>query len=392
MAFFPNIIFPQPKQVDLAGKQKNIQLKMCKIYNQIGSLATLKSHLHSHQIFDFKSLREVMDFQRSYPALRQQILAEHKKLLEQEKDLLYKDLQQLDLTIETQKQQAEERLRNKMEEMTRQLNQLTNEEPANFFQKLTKKFRQWAYKRWLTQKEQNFEKKVAQSIGELVELRQTKSKRLEFISEQFNAALETSAHKLLLKIDRKKSVIDSVSSFIYGALGEQKVVKTLEALSDDYHLINDFAVSFSPAIYHKQENDYIKSIQIDHLLVGPSGIFLIETKNWSEKSLENLSLRSPVQQVRRTSFVLFKLLNNELSNFPLFLDSHHWGDRKISIKSFIVLTHTKPKEEFQYVKLLTLNELLGYIKYFKPTISSNDSKRIAEYLIRINEQKTIRLK
>ncbi|QLH48311.1 MAG: NERD domain-containing protein [Bacteroidota bacterium] len=73
---------------------------------------------------------------------------------------------------------------------------------------------------------------------------------------------------------------------------------------------------------------------MDHILVSPSGIFLIETKNWSEKSLESLSLRSPVQQIRRTSFVLFKLLNNEMSNYHLRLDRHHWGDKNINQKSY----------------------------------------------------------
>ena len=175
-------------------------------------------------------------------------------------------------------------------------------------------------------------------------------------------------------------------------MGEQKVVKTLEALPDEYFLINDFAVSFSPAIYNIQEKDYIKSIQIDHLLVAPSGIFLIETKNWSEKSLENLSLRSPVKQIKRTSFVLFKLLNNEMSNFHLRLDKHHWGDKKISIKNLIVMTNAKPQEEFQYVKILTLNKLLGYINYFKPTFSINETQRIADFILRINEQKVIKTK
>jgi hypothetical protein len=160
-------------------------------------------------------------------------------------------------------------------------------------------------------------------------------------------------------------------------------------MSDEYFLINDFSVYLSPAIYKRQENDCIKSIQIDHLLVAPSGIFLIETKNWSKKSLENLSLRSPVQQIKRTSFVLFKLLNNEMSNSHLRLDKHHWGDKNISIKNLIVLTNTKPKEEFQYVKILTLNELLGYINYFKPIFSSIETQRIAEFLLKINEQKTI---
>jgi len=152
-------------------------------------------------------------------------------------------------------------------------------------------------------------------------------------------------------------------------------------------LINDFSVSFSRAIYNRQENDYIKSVQIDHILVGPSGIFLIETKNWSEQSIENLSLRSPVEQIKRTSFVLFNLLNNEKSNHHIRLDGHHWGNKKIPIKNLIVLANTKPKEEFQYVKILTVNELLGYVNYFKPVFSRTETSTIANNILRIMNQR-----
>ncbi|MBK7290418.1 MAG: NERD domain-containing protein [Chitinophagaceae bacterium] len=86
----------------------------------------------------------------------------------------------------------------------------------------------------------------------------------------------------MTELENKQRVIDEVKNSIYGALGEHKVVKELENLSDENILINDFALTFHPAIYNRQENDYIKSIQIDHLLVTPSGIFIIETKNWSE--------------------------------------------------------------------------------------------------------------
>ena len=193
----------------------------------------------------------------------------------------------------------------------------------------------------------------------------------------------------MIELERKKAIIDELNSFIFGALGEQKVVKTLESLPDEYFLINDFSISFSTPIYNKQENDYIKSIQIDHILVAPSGIFLIETKNWSEKSIENLNLRSPVQQIRRTSFALFKFLNNEITNYHLHLDKHHWGDKRISIRNVIVLTNTKPKEEFQYVKILTLTELLGYVKYFKPVFSNLETQKITDYLVNLNNYKTI---
>ncbi len=365
---------------------------MCRTYNMIGSLTTLKSHLEENNIHDFKSLKEVIDFQNSYPIIREQEISNHKKLIEQEEKILNTDLQQLNITIAIKKHEAEQSLKIEIDILKKQLNSLVNEESTNLFQKLTKNFRQWDFKRQLKDKERNFDKEVIKSIKNLVDNQEVKTQRYQFITSQFNLAVEESSETALSEIERKKSVIDKSSSFIYGALGEQKVVKTLEALPDEYFLINDFAVSFSPAIYNRQENDYIKSIQIDHLLVAPSGIFLVETKNWSEKSLENLSLRSPVKQIKRTSFVLFKLLNNEMSNFHLRLEKHHWGDKKISIKNLIVLTNTKPKEEFQYVKILTLNELLGYINYFKPIFSSIETQRIAEFLLKINDKKTIETK
>lgn len=365
---------------------------MSKIFNMIGSLSTLRSQLEDNNINDFKSLKEVIDFQNSFSTLRQQLITHHENLIEQEKVQLNTELQQLEGSIELQKQQSENLLSSEIDKLKQQLNISTNNTSTNVFKILTKKIKQWNCKRQLRSKERNFEVEVKKSINKLLDNREFKNNRYQFISSQFNLAVEQSSQVSLSEIDRKKSVIDKLSSFIYGALGEQKVVKTLEVLSDEYFLINDFEVCFSPAIYNRQENEYIKSIQIDHLLVAPSGIFLIETKNWSEKSLENLSLRSPVKQIKRTSFVLFKLLNNEMSNSHLRLAKHHWGDKKISIKNLIVFTTTKPKEEFQYVKILTLNELLGYINYFKPIFSNYETQRIAEFLLKINEQKSINTK
>ena len=324
---------------------------MCRTYNTIGSLATIKSRLENNNIHDFKSLRDVIEFQSSYTTLRQQLISHHENLIEQEKNMLRIDLQQLDTAIQTQRQQSEQRLTDEIDNLKQQLSIATSHAPTNFFQKLTKGLRHRNYKKTIEHKERSFVTEVNKSISNLVDSYQIKCNRYQFICSHIDEAIRHSAQHSLSELERKKSTIDELNSYIYGALGEQKVVKTIETLSDEYFLINDFAVSFSPAIYNRQENDYIKSVQIDHILIGPSGIFLIETKNWSEKSLESLSLRSPVQQVKRTSFILFKILNNEMSNLYLGLDKHHWGDKKISIKNIIVLTNNRPKEEFQYVKI-----------------------------------------
>jgi hypothetical protein len=365
---------------------------MCRTYNTIGSLTTIKSELYSSKIYDFKSLKEVMDFQSSYTAIRQQVLTDHEKLIEQEKNTLLTDVQQLEKEIETQKQQAEQRLSDEIESLKQKLSSSINNPPKNIFQQLANWLREKNYKKLIQQKEANYAYAITMSISNLVNNYQAKSSRYQFIATNADEAVRQSAHYSLTELQRKKTKIDKLNSFIYGALGEQKVVKTLEALSDEYHLINDFSVSFYPAIYNRQENEYIKSVQIDHILVGPSGVFLIETKNWSEKSLESLNLRSPILQIKRTSFALFKLLNNNTGRFHLSLESHHWGERKLSIRNLLVLTNTKPKEEFKYVTILTVQELLGYITNLKPALSNNEVQRIVEYMLRLNEKRVIKTK
>jgi hypothetical protein len=185
---------------------------------------------------------------------------------------------------------------------------------------------------------------------------------------------------------RKKKIVDQANSSIYGALGEQKVVKELENLPDDYILINNFRCLFDPPIYYSHGQENITSVQIDHLLLSPAGIFLIETKNWSEQSINNLLFRSPIEQVRRANFVLFKLLAEDNNRSNSILPQHHWGSRKIPIRNIVVLINQKPNQEFQHVKVLTLKELVSYVKYFKPLFSTGEVHMIANYLLRTNGQ------
>jgi hypothetical protein len=357
---------------------------MCRTYNTIGSLTTLKRSLEKNNVYDFKSVKEVIEFQKSFSTSRQELISIHETLIENEKNNLTIILPILKSKIETQREQTTHQLNQNIDLLKKQLNNLDHKISTNYYQKITILLKKWHYKRKIKHKESDFEKDIEMSLAKILEDYQFKSDRLQFISSNFNEAVSESAQNPLSELERKKAVIDSLNNYIYGALGEQKVVKTLECLSDDYYLINDFAVTFSKAIYYKQENDYIKSVQIDHILVAPSGIFLIETKNWSEKSIKDMSLRSPVEQIKRANYALYYLLNSDKSNYRLRLEKHHWGDKKTPIKNLIVLTKTKPIEEFQYVKILTTNELINYLNYFKPIFSSSETKKIAEFILQLN--------
>jgi len=363
---------------------------MCKVHNSVGCLTMVKTHLRRHNINDFNSLNEVINFQKSFSTLRQQIISNHERLIEDEKITLDAEILQLDNAIKTDKTYFEGCFRSEIEEFTQKLNSLSTSTGLNFIQRFVNYIKRWSLERKLKSLKFNLNNKISYAVTNLVEQHQDKTNRHQYITSHYRDAVNESCLAEINKLENKQRIIDEVKNSIYGALGEQKVVKELENLSDENILINDFALSFHPAIYNRQENDYIKSIQIDHLLVTPSGIFLIETKNWSEKSVASLDLRSPVQQVKRTNFALFKILTGDISNDRVKLNKHHWGDRKIPIKNLIVLTNSKPNVEFQYVKVLTVNELLSYVRYFKPMLTSAETQAIANYLINLNDQKHLR--
>jgi len=174
-----------------------------------------------------------------------------------------------------------------------------------------------------------------------------------------------------------KETVEGLYSTIAGAVGENAVVSELQKLSDKYYLINDFSLKFNPPIYNKRENDRIFSIQIDHLLICQSGIFVLETKNWSAQSIKNLDLRSPVEQIKRASFALFVFLNSDKNQGLVW---NHWGSKKIPIRNIIVMTNKAPKSDFQHVKVLPLNKLNGYIKYFDEIFDVIEVKNIFNYL------------
>ena len=56
-----------------------------------------------------------------------------------------------------------------------------------------------------------------------------------------------------------------VERFFKGARGEERVAGILRALPDGYHVFNDFVAGRS---------------HVDHVVVGPAGVFAVETKNW----------------------------------------------------------------------------------------------------------------
>ena len=59
-----------------------------------------------------------------------------------------------------------------------------------------------------------------------------------------------------------------VERYFKGARGEERVAGILRRLPSDYHVFNDYVVG---------------RCHVDHVVVGPPGVFAVETKNWTGK-------------------------------------------------------------------------------------------------------------
>ena len=84
-----------------------------------------------------------------------------------------------------------------------------------------------------------------------------------------------------------------VESFFKGARGEERVAGLLDGLPDGWHVFHDFEAG---------------GHHVDHVVVGPAGVFAVETKNWRGKvALEEgevivdgfLADRAPLVQTAR---------------------------------------------------------------------------------------------
>lgn len=72
-------------------------------YNKVGALTRLKERLNYYNITDFKSVKDILNFQKSYNRLRNEIIAAHQDIIESEKKALSEDVPKLELELEEMK-------------------------------------------------------------------------------------------------------------------------------------------------------------------------------------------------------------------------------------------------------------------------------------------------
>lgn len=347
---------------------------MAKIYGTIESLKSLKSELENKGISRFNSVKEINDFLSNYNAEKLLIFNDIAGRLEKEySETLINLKQKIHYKNETIKLETE-KIDNRISDLRNRIDLIPINN--NFLKKLFLGAKFYILKN----KSNHLVKNKTRLINSSVKDISNKIKNDEYFVKEYEAdrqnLIEKRAKSKIEKLEYTHKVIENSRNLIAGAIGESLVVKEIMKLPNDYVLINDFNLSFSRPIFYKKHNQRISSIQIDHLLISKAGIFIIETKNWSNSSVHSLSLRSPIEQIERSNFGLYVYMSKNLS-----LNEHHWGEQKIPIRNVIVMINTKPAAKFKYVEIKLLRELNDYIRYFDPVLTNKQLEKIIGKLI-----------
>ena len=105
------------------------------------------------------------------------------------------------------------------------------------------------------------------------------------------------------------------SAELAGAAAELEVIDQLRLLPDSFTVFNDVRLRATRHIYF--DGASIKSAQLDHVVVGPNGVFVVETKHWSRRFVESGDYHNPFDQARRANYLCFDLLRQRFGKTPV---------------------------------------------------------------------------
>ncbi|MCE5192728.1 MAG: nuclease-related domain-containing protein [Candidatus Cryosericum sp.] len=155
------------------------------------------------------------------------------------------------------------------------------------------------------------------------------------------------------------------SATLANAIAERNVIKALSALPDDFILMNDLHLHASRDLPF--DGGYVRTAQLDHLLVGPTGIYAIETRSWSRTARIDGPEADPILQVSQASFLCTQILKEA-------------GNTQI-VRSIVASEGTAPtRSGGAHVATVPAARLLPYVQYGPQLVSVQEVAEIVRIL------------
>lgn len=318
-------------------------------------------HLFPNQ---FQSLSEIQQFQRDLPHLISQHTLEVRATLDHQIAELTRHIHELQQEYTAKYNQNMAKITDTIQNMQHSKDDLEipQESLGKWILAGLKRFLFILQISWLTHNQSRDAKKP---LIPLLKEQNMLTKKLQYSKTNYNALIDQQIRPYLLA----QQCLNANKEVVIGAVGEESVIQCLQRLPDTFHLLNDITLALSRSVFWKKGKEYVRTAQIDHILIGPTGLFLIETKNWSQNTFINAE-RSPHFQIDRAAFVFYLMMNSNFKN-------------RIKPRSLVVTLHRMPYTKYPYVDQITVSELYAYIYNRKMILNPEDVRELVEIIINL---------
>jgi len=177
--------------------------------------------------------------------------------------------------------------------------------------------------------------------------------RIRALKTKVSALYKADAHyasSLDQAILRIRAILNSPE--LVGAEAELAVIDRLRTLPASMVVFND--VRLKANRYIRFNGIALVSAQIDHVVLTPAGVFVIETKRWSQRFVESGEFHNPFDQVSRANYLCYDLLRRSFG--------------KMRVRSIIACAGSLPDPPREsYIKVIRPENLTSYILGFRNT-------------------------
>jgi hypothetical protein len=180
-----------------------------------------------------------------------------------------------------------------------------------------------------------------------------------------HASIEAEIVRQYEDVKNKVVILEKVeaSKELAEALIEMEMLEQLRALPDNTRVINAVDLETEQAV--RLEGKSFWRVQIDHLVITPSGLFAIKIHHGGKQDSKDST--DPFEQAKRASHLCYELLKHDFPGITVRAVLAHRG-------------HVRENQQSAYVKTLPINEVAGYIYWFKDnTLSEASIEKIVSY-------------
>ena len=142
-------------------------------------------------------------------------------------------------------------------------------------------------------------------------------------------------------------------------IGEQ-----LSKLPKQFKVLRNVFLRLEFHVTHSNSSEKVRSCQIDYVVIGPSGVFLIESKEWDKYAFKELI---PYKDTEKADLVVYIKLSNQLT-------------KRIPKFSIVIINPDIPVIHYGYIHQLSVLDLNSFILEKTEQLSKSEIRQITYIL------------